>query len=283
MATFPEQALAWVNGLLVAVFDGVFTLLGPLPPLLGVTAVSVITGVAMLGVVARTSDQSAMAEAKRRMQAGLLEVRLLNDDPAAVLRALGDLLLANLRYLRLSLVPLAWMIVPITLVIAQVQSFYGYDGLDVGAPVLLSVDAAPESAAAGHEPLTLDAPPELRLDTPAVRLQESNEVIWRLVPTAAGSYAVTFRSGSRTATKQIEVGTGIRRRSPRRGAPALVDQLLYPSEPPLSADSPVTRIGVPYPEPGLDVFGWRVHWLVAFVVLSTVAAFGFARRFGVVL
>lgn len=277
--------MAWVNATLARVADAAFVLLGPLPPWLGLLVVSAATGGAMLLVVARTSNQPGMAAAKRAMQAGLFEIRLFHDDLGAILRALGEVLRQNLRYLGYSLVPLAWMALPLVLLIAQLQAYYGYDGLTAGRPVLVKADLRDAPGADGHaRPApVLDAPASIRIETPAVRLTGSNEVLWRIVPTTTGAFTLTIRHGERAATKTVLVSSGPARRSPFRVSPGLMDQLLYPSEPPLPADSPVSLISVAYPEPGVSIAGWRVHWLIPFVVLSMGAAFVLARRWGVTL
>ncbi|MGE0460581.1 MAG: hypothetical protein AB7Q16_04360 [Vicinamibacterales bacterium] len=290
MATLPGRALAGINAALTVVFDAVFLLLGALPPLAGLLLVSLITSVVMLFVVARTSNQSAMAATKRAMHAGLFEIRLFNDDLVAILRALAEVLRQNGRYLLLSLVPLLWMIVPLVLAIAQLQAFYGYEGLEIGAPVLVKVERRGDVAGGGNTraggsaaPIGLEAPPEIRVDAGPVELVGSNEVLWRIIPTAAGDFTLTVRAGGLAATKTVHVGDGVVRRSPVRASHGLVDQLLFPSEPPLDDDSPVTSITLGYPEPGLDVLGVRVHWLIVFFVVSMAGAFVLARRFGVTL
>ena len=113
MATFPERALAWLNGVLRVVVDaGLGPLLGWSPGL-SLVIVAVATAVVMVLVVARTADQKRVRQAKRGVHAALFEIRLFNDDLRVVMRALGDLLRHNAVYLRLSLVPLAWMAIPL--------------------------------------------------------------------------------------------------------------------------------------------------------------------------
>jgi len=289
LATLPGRALAGVNAALTLVFDAAFVLLGALPPLVGLLAVSLVTSVVMLVVVARTSNQPGMAATKRAMHAGLFEIRLFNDDLGAILRALGDVLRQNGRYLLLSLVPLLWMIGPLVLAIAQLQAFYGYDGLEVGQPVLVKAERAAVASAAAPgagsdtRAMALEAPAEIRVETGAVELLGSSEVLWRIVPMAAGDFTLTVRAGDRAAVKTVHVGGGVVRRSAVRVSHGLVDQLLYPSESPLEDDSPVRSISVGYREPGVDVLGVRVHWLIVFFVVSMAGAFVLARRFGVTL
>jgi hypothetical protein len=286
LATFPERALAAVNAAATWTFDAAFRLLGALHPLVSLSLLSIAIGAAMLFVVARTSDQAGMAATKRAMHAGLFEIRLFNDDLAAILRAVSGVLWQNVRYLRFALVPLLWMVVPLVFVIAQLQAFYGYAGLVPGQAVLVKaavrLEGSPGRSGSPPAP-SLEAPPEIRIETGAVQLAGSDEVLWRIVPLSAGDFRLTFRSGDRTAIKTVQVSDAVARRSPRRVSPGLVDQLLYPSEPPLDDRAPVAAITLAYPEPGMDVFGSRVHWLIVFMVLSMAAAFALARWFGVTL
>ena len=284
MATFPERALAGLNSALVWLGDWLFAPLLALPPLAGLLIVSVLTAVVMLPVIARTSNQARIAETKRRIHAALFEIRLFNDDPRAVLRALGDALRANAVYFALSLVPLLWMGLPLALLIAHLQSIYGYTGLEAGKAALVKV-ALRESSASGERAgaVTLDAPPSVRVESSAVRLTAANEVLWRIVPTSPGDFDLTIRAGSDADTKTVHVSDRVARRSPIRVSPSLLDQFLYPAEPPLPDSSPIASIAIGYPEATVDVLGWRVHWLIVYVVLSTACAFALAPRFGVTL
>ena len=280
MATFPERALAGVNAALVTAFDLTLGPLMGLPPLLSLLLVSLVTAAAMLVVVARTSNQRAMVEAKRGIHAALFEVRLYGDQPGLMLRAFGEVLARNGQYLLRSLVPLAWMSVPLVLVIAQLQAFYGYAGLPPGAPAVITVQL---TADAGSAVPMLEATAAVGLETGAVRLATSNEVVWRVRPRAEGAYTLTFRDGGVAVSKSLVVSPAPGRRSQRRVAAGLADQARYPSEPPLPASSRIAAISVPYPEPGIDVVGWKLPWMIVYGALSLVSALILARRFGVTI
>jgi hypothetical protein len=279
LGTFPERALASLNAALTWLFDLLVAPAVRVAPLTTLIAVSAATGLGLLWVVGRTSNQAGIAAAKRGIQAALFEIRLFNDNLAAVLRALGRVLRQNLRYLGYSLVPLAWVVLPLTLVVAQLQALYGYEGLAVGEPALVTVRVRDARAAAGATLVVQDG---VGVDTPAVVLPGTSEVVWRLTPAAPGDYLLTVRVGGTEVTKSLRVAGGAARRSPFRVS-SLVDQLLYPSEPPLPANGPIAEIALSYPEPGLNVLGWRVHWLIVYLLLSMAAAFALARRLGVTL
>lgn len=274
-----------MNAALTWLFDLLLAPVIRLAPLTTLVAISVATGLAMLWVVGRTSNQAGIAAAKRGIHAGLFEIRLFNDNLGAVLRALGRVLWQNVRYLGYSLVPLAWVALPLLLVVAQLQAFYGYEGLAVGAPTVVTVRLRDAVAPASASAAALEANGAIRGDTPAVVLPAAREILWRVVPETAGEHTITIRVADLTLTKTVHVdgaAPAAARRSPYRVS-GVLNLLLYPSEPPVPVDGPAAEIALPYPEPGLDILGWRIHWMVVYVALSMATAFIFARRFGVTL
>jgi hypothetical protein len=230
-----------------------------------------------------------MAEVKRAIHAGLFEIRLFNDDMLAIFRAQFDILRANLIYLRLSLMPLLWMIVPLTLLVAQLQFYYGYRGLAPGESALVKVHLGqPSSEAARDGPssapeVSLSAPSGVRVETPAVWIPSLREVAWRIGAERPGDYELRVGVGGETLTKTLRVSEAPGRRSPVRPSSSLLDQVLYPTEPPVPRGSPVQSISVTYPDGAIDVFGWQIHWMIVFFALSLLFALMLRRRFGVVI
>ena len=274
-----------------------------LPPMVGLTVFSLVSGVGMLYVFKWTSDQKRLAEVKRKIHAGIFEIRLFNDDMRAILAAQRDIFRHNLTYLRLSLRPLLWMIVPFVLIVAQLQLHYGYEGPEVGEPFIVKVRlvdgaaagdgsgqlaavgaataAQAGGAALGAAPdLAIQAPEGLRVDTPRLWIPTLNEADWRLVATAPGEYELTIRVGGNDYRKTVTVGDAILARSPIRTS-GLLDRILYPGEPGFPSGSEVAAIEVLYPEREVSFFGWQTHWLVPFIIITIVLAFALRRPLGV--
>ena len=262
---------------MVAVFDAA---LGPvlrLSPLAGLLLIAIATAALALLVMRLVSDQPRLRATRRRMQAALFEIRLHADDPVAVLRSFGDVLIQNAIYLRLNLASLLWLVVPLSLMVAQLQAFYGYSGLTRGEPALLTLESS------GDADVTIEAPREIRVDSEPVRLLGTATTVFRLVPAETGAFVVTTRSGESAVSKTILVGDGPARRSPLRAQADFERQLLYPSETVIPAESAITSIAVDYPEGSVNVFGWRVHWLIAYAALSLLAALLLSRWLGVTI
>ena len=101
--------------------------------------IGLLLGVAMLWVFGRTSNQKAIKAAKRRVEACLYEMRLFTDEPSLVCKAQAGLLAANARYIGLMLVPAIVLAVPMVLLFAHLEAWYGLAPLPPGRETLVTV------------------------------------------------------------------------------------------------------------------------------------------------
>jgi uncharacterized membrane protein (DUF106 family) len=272
-----------VNAILRPVFDLLLSPFRSLPAIVSLTLVSLVVSVLMLVVFKRTSNQAKLATVKRRIHAGLFEIRLFNDDLRAILRAQGEILRANARYLGLSLAPMIWILPPLVLVMAQLEFHYGYAGLAPGQRAVVS--ASLKDAAHGARPgATLEAPAGVSVETPALWMPSTQEVAWRIRAEREGDYDLTLSlAGAPAATKSLCVSRAVVRRSPLRVSGGFWDQLLYPAESPLPSSAPFRAIRVTYPATDVDVFGLRLNWMIPFFGLSLVFAFALKGVFKVTI
>ena len=270
-----------INQVLARIVDVLMRPAVALPPLVSVAVISVVTAVVMLLVARATSDPREIADAKRAIQADLFEVRLFNDDLRAIFRALGLMLAHSLRYLRLSLVPALWLIVPITLLTIHLDPFYGYTGLAPGETTMVTASVSSE---AGRVPAAeLRASPAVRIDSSAVWFPSTHELIWRVTGVAPGLADLVLTVDGQTVHKSLQVSTGVARRSPARPGPGeWLQALLNPSEPPLPAGN-LNRVTVAYPEADFGLWKFDFSWLVWYLVFALAAALLLRRTFGVEL
>ena len=269
-----------LNRVFGALLDKLLLPVDRLAPIAGVAAVSALVAIGMLLIFKAASDQKRIAVVKRGMQAGLFEMRLFSDDPRTIFQAQADILRAMLMYLRLSAVPLLWMILPLALVTAHLQSHYGYQGLNAGGSALVKVQMRPGSENQTRL-LALELPSGLRAETPMVWTPALHEAAWRIGADRDGDYVLSVALGGTRFTKTVLVSNDVGRRSPIRLEPGILNQLFYPSEAPLPVDAPISSIAVTYAEGYVPIVGWDVHWLVAFFILSLGAALLLKRRFKV--
>jgi hypothetical protein len=272
--------VATLNRAFGALLERLLIPLDRLAPIAGLATVSALVAVGMLFAFKATSDQKRITEVKRSIQAGLFEMRLFSDDPRTILQAQGDILRATWMYLRLSAVPLLWMILPLVLVTEHLQSHYGYQGLEMGGSALVKVLMKPGSESQARS-LVLVLPSGLRVETPMIWSPATREAAWRITADRDGDYVLTVALGGARFTKTVLVSNAVGRRSPLRPEPGILNQLFYPSEPPLPADAPIGSIAVTYRQGYVPVAGWDIHWLTAFFIVSLIAAVLLKRRFRV--
>ena len=268
------------NALFRGLFDGLLAPFRGLPAMVSLVPISLLMAIFALYIFKWTSDQQAMEQVKARIHAGIFEIRLFNDDIRAILRAQVEVFGHVLNQIRLTVIPLIWMLVPMWVVFSHLQFHYGYEGLEVGRSVLVTATLTEESTAGGaadsKPDFRLEAPAGVRVETPTLWVPSHAELVWRVAAEAEGDYelAIVAPDGSRT-TKSLRVSDRIVRRSPKRGS-TLLDQLVYPAEAPLEAGSPFASITLDYPEGEVNMFGWQTYWMWPFFILMMV--FGFALR-----
>jgi hypothetical protein len=272
--TVLNRALTWL-------FDAVMGPLDRLPPMAGLTLLSLATAVAVLLAFKWTADQRALVASKRAMQAALFEMRLFNDDLVALLRAQCAVLRHTITYLRLSLAPTLWLVVPVLALMLHMEFRFGYTGLTAGEAALIKVHLADPSTKQGHA--SLEAAEGVTVETPAGVLPSEREIVWRIRPGAAGSYELRVHLGSRVLTKTVVVSDAVTRRSPVRPVPGFANQLLYPSETPLPEGSGLTAITIAYAERPFVVAGWNIGWSGVYVALTLALALALKGAFGVVM
>ena len=161
-------------------------------PLAIVVVVSLVVGLVMVVLFGYTSDQKAIKVAKDQLKAHLLAVRLFRDQLPVVAGSYAKILRGTGRYLRLAFMPLLYVIIPITLLIVQLDRCLGSTALQTGAPFLVTVRA---DGAEAMNALALDLPAEIAMTAPAVHVPAENEVVWRLAASRDGNYEIKVAAG----------------------------------------------------------------------------------------
>lgn len=268
------------NSVVRGFVGGLGLLFGGAGPFLSLAAVSILTGIALLWAFRKTSDQAALRRTKKKLQAYLLELRLYGDDLSLVWQAQKNLLLENMRYLRLMMRPALAVLLPVVILLIHLDAFYGMTPLQVGEPAVVTIQASrpigPET-----EPPRLEAPAEITVETPAVRALEPSQFSWRIRPLQEVDGRLRFAWEGREWEKTIAAGDRPRYLSVRR-VRSWMDSFLYPGEDRLALDG-IEWVEVRYPPSSISLAGVELHWLIWFFVISMASAFALKGRFKVEL
>jgi hypothetical protein len=238
-----------------------------------VCLISIVVGLLMVLVFARVSDQNAIRLAKDRLKAHLLALRLFQDQIPVVLRSYLSILLATGHYLRLAFKPLLILIIPLTLLIVELDRYLGLAPVQPGQSFLVKARVSdPELL----DRVNLDLPDELRLVAPAVHVPSEGAVVWKLVAKEIGYYQIRILvSDQQRWTKSVVVGSSISRLSPVRLRGEFWKRLFLSAEPALPARSSVQSIEMLYPRRDIEFVGYAWNWIWLFFIISLVAGFLF--------
>lgn len=268
-----SPALAAVNTPCTWLGDCVYALLSPLPVWLGLTILSVLTGVVMLIVLRYVSNQDAISRAKDDIKANLLALKLFKDDLGVTMRTQLRLLWAILRLQRYILTPVLVMLIPMVLALAQMGIRYQWRPLQPGEQTTVEMKLAENAGALTN----------VQLDAGVAAVVEVGPVpgdgllVWRIRGGEPGRHTLRF-SFDDTASgatgfieKELVIGPGLQRVSAIRVASDWTTQLLHPAEPRIDRASPAQSIEILYPGVDSIIYGadW---WILHFFVVSMIAA-----------
>jgi hypothetical protein len=278
--------VSFLTNIFRKLFDVILLPFAGLPWWVGASVLGVLIGVGMLWVFKKTSNQDRIERTKAKIHAGIFEMRLFNDDIAALFRAQGDILTANLAYFGLMLVPLIWIGPPLVLAMGQWNHHYGYHGFRPGDETLVEVELAPEWRKQfadvdedDRPPVSLEVPAGVSVETPMAWFPSRNTLVWRVRTDDPGRHELAVKMGGESYTKEFDATDRVMRRSPVRHAGGFSDEFWTPGEAPLPHGAPVIRIQTGTPRNGFTADIANRVWFI--FLISLIAGFAFKDRMGV--
>jgi hypothetical protein len=264
-------------------FDLVMKPFAALHPWVGLAVISVATGVVMLLIFGRTSNQAKIAETKDTLKAYIMEMWIFRNDTRVMFSAIGRVAVNNVRYLRHSLRPLIFILIPVIIIMIQLGLRYEKEPLTPGAPCIVSVKLR-DGAVPSETDIQLVGSWGARHISPPLRIDAAGLVEWELLPMLQGERVLYVTIGGvDVVTKSIMVGPDqiIRTLGEVRSSGGAWRTFMHPSEEPLPRDSIVESVSVRYPPRRLNFLGLRVHWLWGFFIISVAAGFALKGVFGI--
>ncbi|MCP2619638.1 hypothetical protein NLC35_00075 [Candidatus Aminicenantes bacterium AC-334-K16] len=268
------------NQIITRFFDIIFWPFQWLHPWWAMVYISLLTGLFMLWVFRLTSNQAGIKDIKRRIKAHLLEIRLYKDNFGLTFKAQGNILLCNLKYIGYSVKPMLVMILPLVLILIQLNFRFAYRPLAPGERTIVKVKVQPGLDLL-ELPLTLTTTSGIVVETPPLRIEEVGEIDWRIKALQPGKHSLVVKIGEESSlTKEILVAPAaterLTRLSPLRPSARFLSSLLFPVEKPLPPETVLQEIEVIYPAGNFRLLGLSIHWIIVYFILAI--AFGFALK-----
>ena len=266
---FLSQVFTWLNVVFNAAGKVCLAPVGAMPGWLSNTIISAVMGVLLLLLFKYTSNQKAIGRVRDKIKANMLALKLFKDDLRVTFQSQGRLFVGAFGLLFHSLKPLAVMIVPVVLILAQMAAWYQFRPINTGenALVVLKLNGEENTAL---PPVILELPNGVD-EVIRVQIPGLQEVRWEVQAQQEGEYQLVFDVAGEKFAKDFVVGSGLKKVSPLRPGQNWGDIILFPLEPPFAQDSPVQSISIDYPPRDSKIYGadW---WMGYFFVISIIAA-----------
>ena len=270
---FLTQLITWINFLANVLAKFLFAPIAVLPGWLSITVISAIVGVLLLVIFKYTSNQTAIGRVRSDIKADMLIFKLFKDSLAVTLSAQGRVFKGAFLLLFHAIVPMLVMIIPVSLVLAQMGSWYQFRPLQTGehALVTLALNDNPDS---DWPNVSIQPSSTVVVETGPVRIFSKREINWEIKACENGDHNIVFLIDGQKVEKSVAIGEGFMRLSPMRPGRKCSDILLYPLEKPFAPYSPVQSISIDYPNRPSRISGtdW---WIAYFFVASMALAFLF--------
>lgn len=269
--------MGMLNKAMTALFDLLLWPFAAMAPIVALSLISIVTGGLMLWIFGKVSDQESIRVVRDRIRGNLIAVRLFGDDLGMLFRLQWRLIRDNVVFLKYALLPLLIMMIPVMLILTQLNLRFEARPLETGEAATVTVTL--RDGASIDRGVTLEAPEGITVETPAVRVAAKREVVWRIRPDADGDYGLIVRVGDEEIVKRLQVGGGWGATSALRPGKNVWEILLFPGEDPIRGA--VESVEVHYSSLPITLFGFAVDWLIFFFLVSLIAGFALKRPLGV--
>jgi hypothetical protein len=267
-----------VSTVLNAPFNALFWLVHWLPAEWQVVVLALPGALFALAIYKAVSNQAAIRDAKDKIVAYLLELRLFRDDLRVLLRAQGRVFANIGRYLGHSMLPMLVMLPIFLLMLIQIESRFAFRGLAPDEQALVTVGVTSKQPVS-RIAVSLDAADGLKVATPALRADGSSEIYWRVRVLTPGTHDLKLRVGGESADRIVNAeGSGGAMTMAYRASD--MRTLLYPRVAALPSNGPVASLAIDYPRARGEFAGLSsTSWL--FFGMVMVFAFALRRLFDV--
>jgi hypothetical protein len=268
------------NAAATFLFGLVYAPLKWLGPFGSLAVISFLAGILLVWIFGKVSNQSAIERTRNRLSSELIGLRLFKEDLKVFFGIQFQVLMWTLKYLKHSLVPMLILMVPTIVILIQLNLHYGFRPLRIGERALVKVKLR-DAAAAGNTQITLKAPTNVEIETPPVHVEQLGEVCWRVRGVTSGEFDLELNDGTTLMGKKMSVGGRLEGVSTMRNGESWLSRLLYPGEAGIPQKSSFASIEILYPKLDIQLLGWRLNWLLVFLILSLVFGYAFKGVLGV--
>jgi len=173
------QMISIAASVLSGFFDIILLPFRMLPPFCGLLFISLVSGLGMIFVFSRVSNQKKISRLRKRMGGEVLGILLHVSSPGTVIRFAWRLICSNTLYLAYILKPLLVIAVPFMLVWGQLDARYSTEGMKKDLPITVTVQYG--NGLPARENLDIKTT-GVELIPPVVMVDTLDEASFRMLP-----------------------------------------------------------------------------------------------------
>jgi len=272
----------FINIIFNSFFDIFFYPFRSVDSIYGLCAISLLTSIIALPIFKYTSNQEGIKRVKARIMGHILELRLFKDDIRIILSAQKNILKFNMIYLRYTLKPLIFMMVPMVVIIIHTAVRYEYRPLHPGESAIVKVKLHnPNELSIQDREIVLTVSEGLSIETPPFRIDGGKETYWRVRAEREGIFKLGFQARDMEVRKMVFVSGKVTRISSETLKSGIVNSFFNPGGPSLPEGTALESVLVTYPHAKINLFGWDIHWLILFFIFTLGFGFILMRPFNV--
>jgi len=267
---FLAHIITWINILTNALGGLLLFWVALVPGWVSNTIISAVVAVLLLINYKYTSNQGALGRVRDNIKADMLAMKLFKDSIVVTLQSVGGLFKGAILVLFHSLRPILVMIVPISLLAAQLGLWYQ------ARPILLREETVVtmqlnDKAESSLFNFGIEPTDAIEVTAGPVRILSKHQICWKIKGVESGYHNIIFKNGQEQIEKELAIGGGFMRLSAERPGGHWADILVNPLEKPFGVDSIVQSISINYPDRPSRTSGtgwWVIYLLVATFVFA---------------
>jgi hypothetical protein len=251
-----------------------------------IVLMSLISAVIFLLIFKKTSNQQKITYHKDQILGHVLQIPLYKDRFGLIFLSIFNIVKHNILYIQQTLIPLLFMLIPLIILMVQINNRCGYEPLHPGQQFVIQAELNANAGSETLDSLYCETSPVVQLETPALRIETERTVFWRarIVEQHSDSLPV-IRVGNGASEQPIERSVvteyGGKRFSPEKKQWSFWNSVFTNAEGFLPADTPLSSITIRYQRAGYALFFWRVDAIILYFVFTLIFTFAMKGVFRV--
>jgi hypothetical protein len=233
----------------------------------------------LLVVFKYTSNQKAIGALRDKIKANMLAMKLYKDSISVALNAQVHIFKGVGYLLFHAIKPMLVMILPMSLLLAQMGLWYQKRPLLETEEALVTVQLAGDVDSEWPE-VKINSIDGAEIAMGPIRVFSKRRVYWKIKAVASGQHTIVFQADGQSFEKELVAGDQFMRVSIKRPGLNWEEIMLNPWEEPFGKDSIVRSISIDYPDRISKTSGTN-WWIGYFFVISMSAALIFKPFFNV--